>query len=185
MTHSGLIWCLPPRPPVAVAASGEWGIHGFTQGTLLIMKLAGFNILDVIYSVDETVVAWAEAANGNQLVLKYQNTSHPSLDLIARWRHEHDILLGINSEWVIKSYGLQQVDAIQVLLLEYFSSTNLAQLLEQRQLTLAERLMVAIQLVTALSDVHKFRLVHGDRSEERRVGKECRRLCRSRWSPYH
>ena len=27
------------------------------------------------------------------------------------------------------------------------------------------------------------RLVH--RSEERRVGKECLRLCRSRWSPYH
>ena len=25
----------------------------------------------------------------------------------------------------------------------------------------------------------------GDRSEERRVGKECLRLCRSRWSPYH
>ena len=24
-----------------------------------------------------------------------------------------------------------------------------------------------------------------DRSEERRVGKECRALCRSRWSPYH
>jgi predicted permease len=23
------------------------------------------------------------------------------------------------------------------------------------------------------------------RSEKRRVGKECRRLCRSRWSPYH
>src|SRR5213594_4699924 len=28
--------------------------------------------------------------------------------------------------------------------------------------------------------------LHGlDRSEERRVGKECERLCRSRWSPYH
>ena len=25
----------------------------------------------------------------------------------------------------------------------------------------------------------------GARSEERRVGKECVRLCRSRWSPYH
>ena len=25
----------------------------------------------------------------------------------------------------------------------------------------------------------------GDRSEERRVGKECRIGCRSRWSPYH
>ena len=29
-------------------------------------------------------------------------------------------------------------------------------------------------------------LRHDDgRSEERRVGKECLRLCRSRWSPYH
>ena len=25
----------------------------------------------------------------------------------------------------------------------------------------------------------------GDRSEERRVGKECKSRCRSRWSPYH
>ena len=29
------------------------------------------------------------------------------------------------------------------------------------------------------------RLYGGRRSEERRVGKECVRLCRSRWSPYH
>ena len=28
-------------------------------------------------------------------------------------------------------------------------------------------------------------LVELERSEERRVGKECRALCRSRWSPYH
>ena len=27
--------------------------------------------------------------------------------------------------------------------------------------------------------------VQEHRSEERRVGKECRPLCRSRWSPYH
>ena len=27
--------------------------------------------------------------------------------------------------------------------------------------------------------------VVNDRSEERRVGKECSELCRSRWSPYH
>ena len=27
--------------------------------------------------------------------------------------------------------------------------------------------------------------IGAERSEERRVGKECLRLCRSRWSPYH
>jgi ribosomal protein L23 len=33
-------------------------------------------------------------------------------------------------------------------------------------------------------DAHKIQIRQA-RSEERRVGKECRRLCRSRWSPYH
>ena len=28
-------------------------------------------------------------------------------------------------------------------------------------------------------------LITNDRSEERRVGKECSEPCRSRWSPYH
>ena len=30
-----------------------------------------------------------------------------------------------------------------------------------------------------------FRIIYQVRSEERRVGKECRMPCRSRWSPYH
>ena len=36
-------------------------------------------------------------------------------------------------------------------------------------------------------DLAKFdeELLRKVRSEERRVGKECLRLCRSRWSPYH
>ena len=28
-------------------------------------------------------------------------------------------------------------------------------------------------------------MAHMERSEERRVGKECASMCRSRWSPYH
>ena len=35
-----------------------------------------------------------------------------------------------------------------------------------------------------LLDEDQLDIVHG-RSEERRVGKECVSLCRSRWSPYH
>ena len=35
------------------------------------------------------------------------------------------------------------------------------------------------------SPADRFEPEPGPRSEERRVGKECLRLCRSRWSPYH
>ena len=43
------------------------------------------------------------------------------------------------------------------------------------------------QLRSAQGDLAKVQaqLINAQRSEERRVGKECLRLCRSRWSPYH
>ena len=44
------------------------------------------------------------------------------------------------------------------------------------------------ELVTRTVQPALWLLIFGQtfsRSEERRVGKECRPLCRSRWSPYH
>jgi biopolymer transport protein ExbD len=47
--------------------------------------------------------------------------------------------------------------------------------------------MVAAPMMTVgvPVDLPETRAKAMERSEERRVGKECRRLCRSRWSPYH
>ncbi|MEW9899935.1 diguanylate cyclase [Chitinivorax sp. PXF-14] len=126
------------------------------------MKLAGYTIRDVIYSIDETVIAQAEDEAGEPVVLKYHNTPHPSLELRARWQHEHEVLKRIDSDWVIKTYGLRQVDNIQVLALESFSATNLSQLAAHNRLSFAERIRIAIQLACALSDVHRHGLIHCD-----------------------
>src|SRR3546814_14968881 len=47
-----------------------------------------------------------------------------------------------------------------------------------------ERDAVAVRRQDAFSE-REDRAVHDERSEERRVGKECVSPCRSRWSPYH
>ena len=54
---------------------------------------------------------------------------------------------------------------------------------DQIELDIYSRGMGGIGLPGDLSSVSRF--VKATRSEERRVGKECLRLCRSRWSPYH
>ena len=47
----------------------------------------------------------------------------------------------------------------------------------------------SVQVAYDRAMIHQSRVSHQHgfvaRSEERRVGKECLRLCRSRWSPYH
>ena len=50
---------------------------------------------------------------------------------------------------------------------------------------LQERQGTQVQIGIELEARKRYRLRPGVRSEERRVGKECRRLCRSRWSPTH
>ena len=48
---------------------------------------------------------------------------------------------------------------------------------------LLHAIMDALLGAAALGDIGQH--FPDTRSEERRVGKECLRLCRSRWSPYH
>ena len=59
-----------------------------------------------------------------------------------------------------------------------------------------ETMQHAVQILTQFGVAHEARVVsahrmpdelfaYAERSEERRVGKECDRVCRSRWSPYH
>jgi ABC-type protease/lipase transport system fused ATPase/permease subunit len=72
---------------------------------------------------------------------------------------------------------------------ELFSGTirdNIARFrpdISDSEVILAARIAGVHELILRLPAGYDTEL--GERSEERRVGKECRRLCRSRWSPYH
>ena len=48
-----------------------------------------------------------------------------------------------------------------------------------------QRMLAVTENYTVTVHVDKNGAMVITRSEERRVGKECLRLCRSRWSPYH
>ena len=45
--------------------------------------------------------------------------------------------------------------------------------------------VTVLDALTYAGNLENIRGILGDRSEERRVGKECSSECRSRWSPYH
>ena len=49
----------------------------------------------------------------------------------------------------------------------------------------ANQVIEQAQAATSISAASQAQYVAEARSEERRVGKECLRQCRSRWSPYH
>src|SRR3546814_4112788 len=52
-------------------------------------------------------------------------------------------------------------------------------------LKLREAMKIELKLLQHQFDTTFVYITHDQRSEERRVGKECVSTCRSRWSPYH
>jgi diguanylate cyclase (GGDEF)-like protein len=126
------------------------------------MQLAGFQLGEVIHAAGETVVARATAAGGFRVVLKFLDSEHPAPELLARWRHEYDVLRGIDSPHIIKARGLEAAGRSLVLVLEDFAACSLAQLIERHPLDLSDRLTLAIGLARAVSDVHRHQLIHGD-----------------------
>src|SRR3546814_11527949 len=61
----------------------------------------------------------------------------------------------------------------------------LLNLLERQSQGIRQLLLRVAQEHPAKAHTSSNMNVYGMRSEERRVGKECVRTCRSRWSPYH
>ena len=78
-------------------------------------------------------------------------------------------------EWRARDYS--GATKVTKELIEFWRAEGRTQPLFYAQLEAAE---TTIFLVEGPAD-----LKQGIRSEERRVGKECNRRCRSRWSPYH
>src|SRR2546426_12790341 len=77
-------------------------------------------------------------------------------------------------------FSAGEVDGLFYYVMPYVEGESLRhRLLRDRQLPLETALHIARDVADALAFAHGQGIIH--RSEERRVGKECR----SRWSPYH
>src|SRR3546814_14575281 len=80
------------------------------------------------------------------------------------------------SDW---SSDVCSSDLADILCLQEVNGQEVAR--QPRRLRALERLIAG----TPYAGYHRTATTGRDRSEERRVGKECVSTCRSRWSPYH
>src|SRR2546430_2333972 len=88
---------------------------------------------------------------------------------LQRFFQEARAASALNHPNILTIYEIGQTESSRFIATEFIDGETLRQHLSRSTVTITEALDVAIQVASALS-----------RSEERRVGKECR----SRWSPY-
>src|SRR5260370_29563991 len=175
---------------------------GLTVGTKLgpyeIVVLLGEGGMGEVYRATDTRL-------DRPVVIKIIRT-HLSSEPDSRERFEREAraISALNHPNICHLYDVGTWDGNSYLVLERLEGETLADRLRKRALPFAQTLRYRTELADALDTAHRRRIVHRDlkpgnifltshgewrildfglakRSEERRVGKECR----SRWSPYH
>lgn len=125
--------------------------------------LPGYQIQDALdVSQDKIIYRGIKKSTQLPVIIKTLKTDYPTLEQITRLKHEYKITANLNLEGVIKAYSLEKTDNSFALILEDIGGQSLTQLLETRNLNLAEFLLIAIQIAQILGELHQNEIIHKD-----------------------
>jgi len=151
---------------------------------LSVAGFSGYELQELIHQGVHTVVYRAVSTADRQFViLKVLNTDCPTLEQIARLKHEYQITEHLDSEQIIKIYGIENHQNCLLLILEDIAGLSLRKWMtslgyrsnQERQkiesialpdtdyeLSIAQFLNIALSLAKALISLHKNQIIHKD-----------------------
>ncbi|NER35285.1 MAG: AAA family ATPase [Oscillatoria sp. SIO1A7] len=123
----------------------------------------GYQLIEAIHNGTKTVIyrGKRESASGEAIV-KTLKAEYPTLEEIARLRHEYQILDSLDLPGTIKPLALENYGNGIAIVLEEFGSGSLEKYLAREKLSLVEFLKIAIKLVEILGEVHQCHVIHKD-----------------------
>ncbi|WP_111977907.1 response regulator [Algibacillus agarilyticus] len=124
------------------------------------MKIGSYSVTDIRHVNGNVSLANARRENGKPVIIKYINHEHPSLEMTARWKHELEIIQLLSTTYAVRMVDLIATNTILAVVYQPHSATTLQDLINKNQLTLIDKISIACNLVTAVSDLHSRDVVH-------------------------
>ncbi|HLO87626.1 MAG TPA: AAA family ATPase [Nostocaceae cyanobacterium] len=127
------------------------------------LTIPGYDLTTIIHEGANTIIYRATAQPDAQpVILKVIKAEYPTLEDIARLKHEYKMTENLDMEGVVKVLRLEDHQNRLVLVSEDFGGQSLKQLLSEQKLDTYTFLSVAIQLAKALKSLHKCHIIHKD-----------------------
>lgn len=127
------------------------------------LKLNGYQLFKPIYEGFKTVIYQAERYSDNTpVIIKTLKAEYPTLEEIARLRHEYQILHSLNIPGIIKPIELKPYEHGLALILEDFGGQPLKQYINSQKTNLINFLQIASQLAQSLGELHQNQIIHKD-----------------------
>ncbi|RAM48066.1 MAG: hypothetical protein C6Y22_29905 [Hapalosiphonaceae cyanobacterium JJU2] len=127
----------------------------------MFLAIPGYQITAEISLSGKTVVYRGQRLKDRKpVILKSLTAKYPMSNVMARLRHEYEILVNLDSPGIVKAYGLESCNQIPVLILEDFGGMSLREFMLTNQIDLISFLRIAINLVQTLEQLHQHHIIH-------------------------
>ncbi|MDM8516495.1 AAA family ATPase [Desulfobacterales bacterium HSG16] len=127
------------------------------------IEIFGYRTLSKIHAGTETeVFRGIHNETEKPVIFKVTKDNYPSPELIARFRHEYEIILNLDQEGIVHPIGMEKCKNKRVIIFEDIGGDSLKKNMAERILSLEESLEIAIEITQSLAEVHSTHIIHKD-----------------------
>lgn len=125
------------------------------------ISVEGFKDLDIVHQSSETLVFTAIRSYDNtKVTLKCLRPEAATVQQIALYKQEYDLLRSLDSPFVIKAMDLIEQNNCPILVQEQFNSPSLYKTLKIKRLTIEDALVLCREISLALDFLHSNNVIH-------------------------
>ncbi|BAZ15685.1 multi-sensor signal transduction multi-kinase [Calothrix sp. NIES-4071] len=127
------------------------------------INLSGYEITEVIDEGLNTIIyRGVSQLHKQNVILKVLAAEYPTLEQIARLKHEHILTKNLDLEGIVKVLGLENHHKRLILVLQDFGGISLKKFLYTEKLSIEYFVSIAVQLARALVSLHSHHIIHKD-----------------------
>ncbi len=125
--------------------------------------ITDYQITTKIYESANSGVYRAVTHSNNQpVILKVLKEDYPTPSALTRYKQEYEITRSLEINGVIEVYNLVPYKNTLAIVLEDFGGISLDILMGVKEFSLSEFLLIAVQIVETLSEIHAANVIHKD-----------------------
>jgi len=126
--------------------------------------LPGYKLLSLPLheGVNTVIYRGVKESEPTQVIVKTLKAEYPTIEEIARLRHEYKILTTLDMAGIVKAHSLEKHNNGLALILEDFGGKSLKNLIAAKHLEISEFLSLAIHLAETLAQLHENKIIHKD-----------------------
>ncbi|MBW4600762.1 MAG: AAA family ATPase [Calothrix sp. FI2-JRJ7] len=132
-------------------------------------KVIGYHITEKIYSGSKTLVYRGIREKDRQsVILKLMATEYPTFSEITQFRNQYTIAKSLDLPGIVKPLSIENYRNGYALVMEDFGGISLAdwqlqnQGMENNSISLSQFFPIAIEIVSILEGLHRYRVIHKD-----------------------